>query len=138
MEVASSEEAECLHALSVVPEAEVSYTDHVTINQRRSEIFCRDFLRYSEDELLKEMKSEGAVCTLIPEESRRDIDTDAVPSSDPQQTDLGEEVRCAWHWLPVKVYISNPCHYFHCQSLGSVARPVGVSKMVPLPCITCD
>ena len=119
----SAAESDKIKTMKSLVSCPVVVSGHDTLNQSRGVVYCKDLLRYSEDDLLDGLKDQGVVRV---ERIRKKVDgvlvlTPSLIVSFNQLT-LPEVLQAGYYPLRVRPYIPRPRRCFHCQRFGHVGK----------------
>ena len=139
IEVPSLEESEKIQKLMAVDGVEAICTPHRTLNQCKGVISCFDLLKYSEERILEELKSQkvSAVKRIIKKENGIEVPTPTLILTF-ELLKAPEIIRAAWHRLKVRPFIPKVKRCFYCQKYGHVNNTCRrKEKGEPEICVNC-
>ena len=139
VEARDAEESATIEAINRLASCDVSVVGHATLNQSRGVVYCKDLLRYSEEELLDGLKDQGVVRV---ERIRKKVD--GVLTATPSiivtfdRLTLPDVLQAAYYRLRVKPYVPRPRRCFHCQRFGHVGKSCRRQQQgLPQICVQC-
>ena len=122
IEVISPEESEKLQSLELITGIKANCTPHKSMNRCRGVIKSRYLMKYSEERLQEEFKSQKVVDV---KQMMRKIDGILTPLPTYVITfdlvRLPRELKAAWLRLEVRPYIPSPRRCYYCQRFGHVS-----------------
>jgi hypothetical protein len=139
IEAKNADESNKIKEIENLASCAVTIKSHDTLNQSRGVVYCKDFLRYSEEDLLEGLKDQGVVRV---ERIKKKIDGVLVGTPTLivtfDQLTLPDVLQAAYYPLKVKPYVPRPRRCFHCHRFGHVGRSCRRQQQgLPQLCVHC-
>ena len=139
VEARDEEESKRVESIECLASVDVEVCGHTSLNEPRGVIYCKDFVRYSEEDLLDGLKDQGVVRV---ERIKKKVDGVLVPTPTViisfDRLTLPDTIQAAYYRLRVKPYIPKPKRCFHCQRFGHVGKTCRRQQQgLPQVCVQC-